>query len=104
MRRFCAGGPWGLLGLLVVLIRGASGCEGNPPHRVSSAPVPEQEVTLGVTAPRPTATPTATSSAARPPRASLRPKTPLWPTPGPATRRRQMAAYSERHYGRSSYL
>jgi N-acetylmuramoyl-L-alanine amidase len=53
----------------------------------------------------PTATaPASTTATTPPPAASLRPPIHQWPIPFPRARKREMAAYSLRHYGENTYV
>jgi beta-N-acetylhexosaminidase len=81
-----------------------AGCGGGSTHTTTttSVSVPDAMATPGhtVTAPTPVPPPTQPSAAAR---AKPGPAITQRPIPFPDTRRREMAAYSQRHYGIDSY-
>src|SRR5436190_6972947 len=91
--------------LLAVAALACAGCGSNEPtpHAKRSHARPRKEVKLG-TAPIP---PQAVPRRRKPPRAAhpgaLRPPIRSQPIPYPARRKREMAAYSRRHYGRATY-
>jgi len=106
---------WGTMAAVAVLLLTASGCAGQgPAGAVSHLPAGTAPATLPATAPatpaaRPASPPAAVLPAAAVPSPgaaaeSLRPPIHWWPIPFGAERRRQMAAYSLRHYGENTYV
>jgi N-acetylmuramoyl-L-alanine amidase len=105
--------PPNQIALLTVLVTSLSwaGC-GSPPSGSRHAGT-QHEVTLGDTVPKPRISPrrpvamprprAAATAVQRPATGVPRPPIRQWPIPFAASRKREMAAYSQRHYGRATY-
>jgi N-acetylmuramoyl-L-alanine amidase len=101
------------IALLAVLIASLAwaGCGSAPSG--GRHPGTQHEVTLGETVPKPRLTPrrpvarphsqAAPAAGQRPATGVPRPPIRQWPIPFAASRKQEMAAYSQRHYGRASY-
>jgi N-acetylmuramoyl-L-alanine amidase len=87
-----------LLGALVLLA--ACGDAGDEVRADGSPPSAAAPATRSATG----ASPSAARTASQAPAASLRPPIHRWPIPFGRARKRQMAAYSQRHYGEDTYV
>jgi N-acetylmuramoyl-L-alanine amidase len=81
----------------------AAGCAGQAPAVRVGASVPAP-ASVASQVPSTTTTPAATTTAPAPSPEALRPTIHQWPIPFGPVRKRQMAAYSLRHYGEDTYI